>query len=65
MPGSNKRCLFKEEVGSLSSRMIEGDPCFQRVENEGVMITNKTNINIFIVIFRIEILKNDTKYYFG
>ena len=36
IPGSNKNCLTRAEVGKSSARMVDGDPCFSPVENEGV-----------------------------
>ena len=36
IPGSNKKCLTRAEVGKLSARMIDGSPCFSPVDNEGV-----------------------------
>ena len=36
IPGSNKRCLMKDEVGPLSVRMNGGNPCFAPVKGEGV-----------------------------
>ena len=38
--GSNKKCLIKDEVGPLSSRMIGGNPCFQAIKKEGVIFHN-------------------------
>jgi len=57
IPGSNKKCLTRAEVGKLSARMIDGSPCFSPVENEGVSF----NYNSYKFLCNIHILAQDIR----